>query len=59
MWNQVQQTAILPLGYGKNERDYLVLIFKDVSYQKFCMDAFVSFWNLKTRLPVILNTLEM
>jgi hypothetical protein len=50
MWNELQQTAILQLGYGRNERDYLVLIFNDGSYKKFCLDLFVSLWNFKNKI---------
>jgi hypothetical protein len=50
MWNELQQIAILQLGNGRNETDYLVLIFNDGSYRKFCLDAFVFLWNSKNKI---------
>lgn len=49
-WNSIQETAILQLGSGRNEKSYLVLLFNDGAYEKFGIAGFMGFRDFKAEL---------
>lgn len=54
-WTDIRETAILQLGFGRGERDYLVLLFKDGSYKKFRTDNFLTLWGFRAALSAYIE----
>jgi hypothetical protein len=54
-WNHLKQTAILEIGAGRSQKNYLVLIFNDGSYQKISLQAFLTFWGFRSALSTYIE----
>lgn len=46
-WNELKETAILQIGAGRGQRDYLVLVFNDGAYKKYSTNSFLTLWGFK------------
>lgn len=49
-WHQIKETAILQIGAGRGQRDYLVLLLNDGTYKKYRTNSFLTFWGFRYAL---------
>jgi hypothetical protein len=49
-WSELKETAILQIGAGRGQRDYLVLVLNDGSYKKYRTNSFLTLWGFKYAL---------
>lgn len=49
-WKELKETAILQIGAGRGQRDYLVLLFSDGTYKKYPTNHFLTLWGFKYAL---------
>jgi hypothetical protein len=49
-WKELRETAILQIGAGRGQRDYLVLLFHNGTYKKYMTNSFLTLWGFKYAL---------
>lgn len=54
-WSSIQQTAILEIGAGRGQHNYLVLVFNDGSYRKYLLQSFLTFWGFRSSLSAYIE----
>ena len=50
VWRDIRETAILQMGQGRNEVNFLILVLNDGSYRKFNLQAFATLWGFRNAI---------